>query len=330
MYNNIESELLEQKLRSIANRMTLCGSLCYNPGLLNGTFGNIIYLLHYAKYKSNSQYEEYACEFIMDIQNRSNNDISYANGLTGIGIGLEYLLQQSLIEGNSDELLEDFDKILYARIRSKRLNIHIEMKDIIEIGFYFLARIKDKNTTQRSFFIKIIEYILYLLKLHLHTFYVCNPIIVKFLYLVQQQCLHPEATSLLNQQLKYSSNNVDWYRNVLFPWKHTFFYPNNLHIKQLLYDKIWLKLDQIFSQNLNGIYDGNSGKIIWAHLMQHYVSDEERNIVYKQALEVLLLDKKDSWCKYSGFSGLAHSEAGAGLILLSLVDKTCTEWIQLL
>lgn len=89
-------------------------------GIKNGQMGGVLFFYQYAKYSGKTYYADYADELLDCISKNLNENIpvNFGTGLCGIGWGIEYLLQNNFIEGNSDEILEDIDlKIMERDIR---------------------------------------------------------------------------------------------------------------------------------------------------------------------------------------------------------------------
>lgn len=86
-------------LKKIANVLVLNASFTDNPGLLNGKMGIAIFFYHYSRYSDNKNYEEYAGELIDEIYSEinTNTPVNLADGLIGIGWGIEYLVQSGFV-----------------------------------------------------------------------------------------------------------------------------------------------------------------------------------------------------------------------------------------
>lgn len=99
-------------LERIANHLVINSSFLDNLGLFHGKMGIAIFFYHYARYADSSVYEDFAGELLDEIYEDIHRGISFdfENGLCGIGWGIEYLLQNKYIEGDSDEILEDIDR----------------------------------------------------------------------------------------------------------------------------------------------------------------------------------------------------------------------------
>lgn len=109
---------IDDRLKRIANILLLNASFINNLGLLNGKMGIAIFFYHYARYTGNNVYETFAGELIDEIYEGINarSSIDFTDGLTGIGWGIEYLVQNGFIEADTDDVLEDIDEAVYQKI----------------------------------------------------------------------------------------------------------------------------------------------------------------------------------------------------------------------
>ena len=96
------------ELTKIADWLLLNGTLTKCPGLLHGKLGIAIFFFHYARYTGKTLFEEYAWDLIMAIQEQLhvNYRPDYEKGIAGIGVGINYLSYNNLIEIEED-LFED-------------------------------------------------------------------------------------------------------------------------------------------------------------------------------------------------------------------------------
>ena len=88
------------ELTKIADWLLLNGTLTKCPGLLHGKLGIAIFFFHYARYTGKTLFEEYAWDLIMAIQEQLhvNYRPDYEKGIAGIGVGINYLSYNNLIE----------------------------------------------------------------------------------------------------------------------------------------------------------------------------------------------------------------------------------------
>ena len=95
---------------------------------------------------NNSQrfvYGKFANKILYDIISSigKNTSIDFAHGLCGIGWGLEFLISEGFVDGNSLDLLEEIDKAI-MQINPQRLpyTLHYGLKGVLH---YILAHIKN-------------------------------------------------------------------------------------------------------------------------------------------------------------------------------------------
>ena len=107
--DDIEKDYL---LHEIGCRTLLSGGLIKNIGLFNGKMGLSIFMYKYSKVKSIDIYERYADELLNDIIESIDNQMEYglSNGLCGIAWGIEYLIRNQYVEGDSIEILYEINK----------------------------------------------------------------------------------------------------------------------------------------------------------------------------------------------------------------------------
>lgn len=133
---------MTKQLHLIANHLMLNTSYMTDLGLFYGKMGSVLFFVHYAKYTNNSMYDEFAGEILDEIYEdiHSEMPVYFSNGLSGMAWGIEYLLQQGYMEGESDEVLSDLDaKIMKwdpRRISDFTLETGLE-----GIAWYVLSRL---------------------------------------------------------------------------------------------------------------------------------------------------------------------------------------------
>lgn len=138
---------VDARLQRIANIMLVNSSFIPNLGLLNGKMGAAIFFYHYAKYTDNKVYDIYAGELIDEIYEEIGylSSIEFANGLSGIAWGIEYLVQGGFLEADSDEILEEVDEKIYTAIQ-----LGLTYKDIEGCILYQLSHIKSITKGSRQ------------------------------------------------------------------------------------------------------------------------------------------------------------------------------------
>lgn len=133
----------------IINHIFINSANLNDLSLFHGKMGLIILFIHYSKYSRNSIYEEFAWELLDDVFNEINLDIpiNFEFGLCGIGWGIEYLLQNNYLEGDSNMILENIDnKIMELNLdKIKDSSIRSGTKGILNYVFMRLRSHKQNK-----------------------------------------------------------------------------------------------------------------------------------------------------------------------------------------
>jgi len=102
--------------------------------------GKAIFFFHYAAFTGNKLYKDFALDLIDDMSRmiHTQTPVEYANGLTGIGSGVEYLGQNGFIEADTDDVLEEIEERIHSYIPYET-----DETNLIGIGRYLLFRIRN-------------------------------------------------------------------------------------------------------------------------------------------------------------------------------------------
>jgi len=98
-------------LLRIARHLTIHTSFIPDLGLYHGKMGIVLFFAHYSRYTGNPLYHEFAEELLDEVceEIHTGLPVNFEYGLCGIGWGIEYLLQNGFMEGDSDEILAELD-----------------------------------------------------------------------------------------------------------------------------------------------------------------------------------------------------------------------------
>ena len=91
-----------------------------NIGLLEGKMGISLFFFHYSAYSKKKLYKQFAEELIKEIYAEIHTNLSYYfnNGLSGIAWGIEYLVRNNFVTGDTNMVLNELDnKILEWDVR---------------------------------------------------------------------------------------------------------------------------------------------------------------------------------------------------------------------
>jgi len=143
-------------LNNVVDTLLLGGSLVECNGLLHGKTGIAVFFFHHAKHTGNELFEEYAVELIESVLNNLSlkTPISYRRGLAGIGSGFEYLSRQGFLEFDCNDVLEDFDKVIFDATINGAENDTSLYDGLSGLGRYYLFRIANMTTNNEK--IKVI------------------------------------------------------------------------------------------------------------------------------------------------------------------------------
>lgn len=107
---------LEQQ---IVHRLLLQSPFLTDLGLLYGKMGIALCLFEYGRYTNTSVYTDMGGELLDDIGKQIHTQLpfDFDSGLSGIGWGIEYLLQNHYLEGDADDIFEEIDnKIMQTNL----------------------------------------------------------------------------------------------------------------------------------------------------------------------------------------------------------------------
>jgi len=129
-----------------------------NQGIMKGKAGILIFLYHYARFSKNEAIEAKADALLDDLLSGIQADTSYGfyNGLCGIGWSIEYLVNHGFLEGDTNEILEDFDKKIMEinPLRIVSINKDYGLGGIVQYllaRFYSIEKEKKPNPFDREY-----------------------------------------------------------------------------------------------------------------------------------------------------------------------------------
>ena len=140
----------EQKL---LHKMILHANDMPAPGLFNGQMGIILVLVRYARIR-NIPALEMAADFLMEqVMDHLTNiaPLNLANGLAGIGWGIEYLIQNGYTKGCAADICEEIDQKLMERdiCRINDLSLEYGLEGLLH---YVIAHIQGATKCRRKVF----------------------------------------------------------------------------------------------------------------------------------------------------------------------------------
>lgn len=127
----------------IIHHIILYSKSIKDVGLFHGKMGIAILFMHLYRCTDNNIYEDIANDLIDDIWEEVNTVTSFemASGLSGIGLGIEYLLHHKFAEGESLGICKDLD-VRIMRWDSRRISDYSIDYGIGGLLEYILTHIK--------------------------------------------------------------------------------------------------------------------------------------------------------------------------------------------
>jgi len=146
MNDNRSSEIMSDNIpyiNRIQNILMLKSNFLSDIGLLNGKTGIVLSYAHLYAYTRNDIYYDYMSELLDDVLNniRKRMDFGFMSGLSGIGWGIEYLIQNHFVEGEGIEVCEDIDAEIMMYDPRRILDISLE-KGLEGLLHYVLIHIR--------------------------------------------------------------------------------------------------------------------------------------------------------------------------------------------
>jgi len=146
-----EKESIENSLKEVAEYLVLNANFSDDLGLFHGKMGILLFLCEYSRFAGEKLYHEFAGILLEEIYEDITKDTPpyMENGLAGIGWGIEYLVSNQFMQGNTDDILTDVDCHImkYDPMRWDDLGFN---KGFSGIVFYVLTRLKSTNRDSHS------------------------------------------------------------------------------------------------------------------------------------------------------------------------------------
>ncbi|WP_160217500.1 glycosyltransferase [Parabacteroides distasonis] len=142
-------ELIDNKL----SYLIINSSFVEDCGLFHGRMGFVLFFAHLARTSQNPLYENFSEKLLMEIFEglHKESSISLESGLCGIGWGVEYLVQNGLMKGNTDEILKDVDTRVMEYDPRRMVNKDFR-RGLAGVLIYVMARLSSpRGNRQRPF-----------------------------------------------------------------------------------------------------------------------------------------------------------------------------------
>ena len=122
-------------------------------GLLDGKMGIALVLAHYARCSRKKKIEHAADFLVENVMNQLTTTVSidFANGLSGIGWGIGYLIQNNYMKGRRADILQNIDERIMQFDVTRFKDWSLE-KGLLGILHYVLYHLQGANKSGSSVF----------------------------------------------------------------------------------------------------------------------------------------------------------------------------------
>jgi len=138
----------DHTLQQIADMLMLNGLITDRTGLVHGKTGIAIFFFHYARYTGNELFEDYAMDLFGEIRSQihKNSQVDYEEGIAGIGIGIDYLVQNKFLMPEGD-IFKDFDDRMYRAVMFDTWQDFSLYEGLTGYGKYWLMRLRHQTSS---------------------------------------------------------------------------------------------------------------------------------------------------------------------------------------
>ena len=148
-------------------------------GLADGRMGLCIYFYYISRMRKSKEYTQKAESLMESIfeQIMQTKVFDIKNGLAGIGLGIDYLIENKFVEGNVNTILKEVDDELFRYLcnHDKLNNNDILLQ--LQLIYYFLIRLKkqNKNSENEYLFREVIINAINFLSEKIYSFFLDEP-----------------------------------------------------------------------------------------------------------------------------------------------------------
>ena len=116
-------------------------------GLFYGKTGFCLYFYLKNRFTGNKEYELVANKLINDITSNIDSLKQYdmKHGLSGIGIGIGFLIDHKFVKGDSNQILSDMDAELFKQLSFPVNSEKLDFSARLQILYYFIVRLKKQK-----------------------------------------------------------------------------------------------------------------------------------------------------------------------------------------
>ena len=206
---NDKIEVLDKKILALKGDQSI--------GLADGKMGQCIYFYCISRISGNKKYRQKAESLIGGMFEQIKNTKVYdiKNGLSGLGLGIDYLMKNKYAEGNVNDVLEEVDNALFRQICNPEKFNDGDISLQLQLIYYFTVRLEtQKNNSENECLFRevvmdainfISERIYSFFSDELRTFNMENPSVMSLLSLSQCDKLYKEKIGNILKDISFNT-----------------------------------------------------------------------------------------------------------------------------
>lgn len=170
--------ITETDIRKLTDYIILNAYSINSSGFYNGKAGLSLCLFEIARLLKDNYIEDHAFELIQESLISKNDDISFENGLSGIGYVLSYLVKYEYVDADFNELFGSKQEKVHTYLKGKIIQKGLQLPLFTSIYFLEMAEDKKKKYDTIDLIISVLESVSYYLNEQFELFHSDrNPII---------------------------------------------------------------------------------------------------------------------------------------------------------
>jgi hypothetical protein len=147
----------EKDLRKLSDYVLLNACSVGSTGLYNGKSGMSLSLFHVARYLNDEEMEEQAFDLLQESLLTKNEDISFENGLAGVGYTLLYLIKNEYIDADFEELFGEQAQTILCKMKDRIFDSSFLLQHTTVIYFLNLLQKFRPNTELNELMDRLLE-----------------------------------------------------------------------------------------------------------------------------------------------------------------------------
>lgn len=132
---------------------------------MEGEMGRVIAFYHLFRQTGDKEWKEKAETLLDEIIDGCSVELplTYGDGLCGVGVGVEYLIQEGFVEGDSNEILCEMDSLIYHAINCRALSSLKTNDGVCGLAYYLYFRLRRRKELDDISVLRNKEHLIYLI-----------------------------------------------------------------------------------------------------------------------------------------------------------------------